>query len=288
MFWFRKAVPAALRLRVGSVMGRPDKPAWELKWTLGTHDIRTAKGLMVEALAKADAILDAARDGARPLSDREAHALAGLWYQRKLAAWEADPGEADGWEGWDVAMPTDEYVEGTDYNEHPGVVSKGWQREWRIFLKPFAGEARALLAAEGVVTDPASVDRLAELIVRRLPQALETQRKRSRGNYSPDTLPATFPAWERPTVVPPPVGATVSLGGLCDAWKAVAVVKPRTVDEAAYAIRGLVDFLDHDDAAQITRDDLIRWRDAMKAHGRVEHTEQPAFAGPAGLPAWRQ
>ncbi len=38
---------------------------------------------------------------ARPLTNREAHALAGLWYQRKLREWDADPTGADAWEHWD-------------------------------------------------------------------------------------------------------------------------------------------------------------------------------------------
>lgn len=274
MFWFRKAVPVALRLPVGVVLGRPGKPAWELKWTLGTHSIREAKELMPAALARADAILDAARHGARPLTDREAHALAGLWYQRRLREWEANPAAADGWDGWDIAAPTDPYTEDTEDDAHP-VASPHWQREWRTFLKPWIGEAQELLSAESVVTDPASTSRLAELIVKRLPQALETQRRRASGDYSPDTLPATFPAWEPPRDPTPGAtseGAAVSLRGLCTAWKAVAVVKPRTVDEAVYAVEGLCEFLGHDDAARVTRDDLAKWRDALKGDGRSNNT----------------
>jgi hypothetical protein len=78
VFWFRRAVPKALQLQVGELLGRPGKPCWEPKWTLGTHDLRRTKELMPPAMAKAHAILEAARNGARPLSDREIHALAGL------------------------------------------------------------------------------------------------------------------------------------------------------------------------------------------------------------------
>jgi len=78
VFWFRQAVPQALRLQVGVVLGRPDKPCLELKWSLRTHDFREAKTRMVEAMAKAETILDAARNGAQPLSERQTHLLAGL------------------------------------------------------------------------------------------------------------------------------------------------------------------------------------------------------------------
>ena len=57
-----------------------------------------------------------------------------------------------------------------------------------------------------------------------------------------------------------------------DGWQAVAVVKPRTVTETDYAVKGLAEFIGHDDAARIGRDDLMRWRDAMKAEGRTNNT----------------
>jgi hypothetical protein len=63
-----------------------------------------------------------------------------------------------------------------------------------------------------------------------------------------------------------------SLRGLFDAWKRVAVVKPRTVTETDYALKALVAFVGHDDAAKITRADLARWRDAMKAAGVTNNT----------------
>ena len=140
MLWFRRAVPKALRLPVGEVLGRPGKPCWELKWTLGTYELRRAKELMPAAMAKAYAILEAARNGARPLSNRETHALAGLWYQHQLKAWEAGPSAIDRWDNWDLAMPTDPYAEATEDSEHP-VERKGFAREWRQFLVAFLIQA---------------------------------------------------------------------------------------------------------------------------------------------------
>src|SRR5690349_6226741 len=100
VFYFRQAVPAALREPVATILGRPGKPTWELKWSLRTHDLREAKARMPDALKKAAAILDAARKGARALTEREAHALAGLWYQRKARQWESNPNAADEWAGF--------------------------------------------------------------------------------------------------------------------------------------------------------------------------------------------
>ena len=71
---------------------------------------------------------------------------------------------------------------------------------------------------------------------------------------------------------PPPVQPGVSLRALLDAWKAVAVVKPRTVDEVAYAMALLETFLGHSDGSRITRDDMRRWREASKAKGLTNTT----------------
>lgn len=89
----------------------------------------------------------------------------------------------------------------------------------------------------------------------------------------PERLAAVQSALPKP---PEPVKAmltpAVSLSGLLDAWKAVCAVKPRTVAETEYAIGALGKFLGHDDAAKITREDFLRWRQAMKAEGLTNST----------------
>jgi integrase len=72
-----------------------------------------------------------------------------------------------------------------------------------------------------------------------------------------------------PSVQPTPA---VSLRGIFEAWARVAVLKPRTVRETGYALNALVAFVGHDDAAKLTRVDLVRWRDALKADGVTNNT----------------
>jgi len=81
MYRLRKAVPTPLQERVAVVMGKPGKRIIELIQTLRTKDVKEAKRLMPAAMGWADGILDAARLGANPLTHREMHALAALWYQ---------------------------------------------------------------------------------------------------------------------------------------------------------------------------------------------------------------
>jgi hypothetical protein len=188
-----------------------------------------------------------------------------------LQAWEAEPASIGIWD-WDIAMPTDPYVEGTENTEEP-VERKGFAREWGQFLVAFLIQVDELLTAEGVVTDNASKEKLADLLAKRLQDAMAAH-GRICGDYSPDPLPNTFPVWEGRRVPLQAVTKTsadrpvVSLDGICDGWKSVSVVKPRTVDETVYAVRDLKEFLGHSGAARITRDDLTRWRKAMKDAGR--------------------
>jgi integrase len=194
----------------------------------------------------------------QPLTMRQLHALAGLWYQRKLAEWDADPSTADDWDDWEESLP-----------------SEGDERGWKRFFAMFVPDAKELLAAEGVRTDAASVERLAKLISSRLAQALARYRQQEHGDYSSDPLLAKFPVWERPqktSTANASDGRPVNLGSLFDAWKAVAVVKPRVVAETEYVVRALAAFVGHDDATRITRDDLLRWRTSMKEAGKSNNT----------------
>lgn len=75
-----------------------------------------------------------------------------------------------------------------------------------------------------------------------------------------------------PPINRPGAAPGVPLGDLFDAWKATAVVKPRTAREIRYILDQLAAFLGHRDAAKITREELRRWRDAGKAGGLVNNT----------------
>jgi site-specific recombinase XerC len=56
------------------------------------------------------------------------------------------------------------------------------------------------------------------------------------------------------------------------AWKGVTATKPRTVDATRGMLNMLAAFLGHDDAGRVTRDDLRRWRDQLKADGLSSNT----------------
>ena len=265
VYWFRQAVPKALQAAVAEILNRPGKRQTELVWSLRTKDRGDLKTLWPEALKRAQGIFEAALSGAKPLTAEQIHALAGLWYERQLDVWKQDPAARCLWQGWAESLDPDV--------SRPALP---------------AAYADELLAGEGVVTDPDSRLRLSELLAQRLIRALMRQDQLDAGDYSTDPLPRSFPAWEPPRAAAVETkAAPVSLTGLLERWRAVATVKPRSADEAAYAVALLIAFLGHDDAARLTRADLQRWRDDMKATGktnatwnnRLSHVRQPLLFG---------
>jgi hypothetical protein len=163
----RKRVPQRYR-GVAGIKGET------IKLTSGTADRKAALEKLPDLLKKwADLEMKWERRlTAAPLGNREAHALAGLWYQRKVSEWEANPKAVHDWDHWDVAMPTDPFVEGTEHDDEP-VESEQWRREWERFVRnSFMAEVIELLAAEGVETDDAS-----KLSVKSLPTVTPISRR---------------------------------------------------------------------------------------------------------------
>jgi hypothetical protein len=77
VFRLRKAVPPELRRPVAAILGR-NGAVRELLRTLETRDPREAKARMADAVAWADGVLEAARIGAQPVTNKQTFALAGI------------------------------------------------------------------------------------------------------------------------------------------------------------------------------------------------------------------
>ena len=89
VYWFRKAVPEAMRGLVGKV---------ELRRTLRTKNPREAALRFTEVAANVAAEWEALRRGPEPLTPKQAVALAGLWYRWFTGEREEAAGDdPDGW-----------------------------------------------------------------------------------------------------------------------------------------------------------------------------------------------
>jgi hypothetical protein len=153
----RKGIPKDVRAEYQRLYGQ----GWEAKLALpaGTRP-QEAKARHAEWLAEIEtgiaAIRAAKRGEGQPLSKRDAHALAGQWYQWYVARHEDDPGTPDYWRVlWDVLIDRLE-----DFAPQR-VIEDGWRDlEWthepevREGMRPLiADEAKTaqFLASKGVV-----------------------------------------------------------------------------------------------------------------------------------------
>jgi integrase len=109
-----------------------------------------------------------------------------------------------------------------------------------------------------------------------LQDAFERREREAQGDYTPDPKAARFPEWIPPADTPsapstaPKAPPKVTLTGLVEAWwpEAKAADRKQSTYESYRNTAGkLRDFLGHDDAARVTPDDVIRFKDHRLASG---------------------
>ncbi|MGC1778748.1 MAG: tyrosine-type recombinase/integrase [Xanthobacteraceae bacterium] len=170
----------------------------------------------------------------------------------------------------------------------PGV---GWQREygthvgnaeWQAVLanwekigatgepsdleKPLGAIVDRLLLAKGIKrVDENTRSIILPAFWQALRDAFETRKRNAEGDYSPDAKSERFPEWTPLQVekAPTPAAAKVSLKGLVGTWWTEAKAagrKPSTHESYSNTMAAFVDYLAHDDASRVTRDDVARFK----------------------------
>ena len=122
-----------------------------------------------------------------------------------------------------------------------------------------------LLRSKGIlsVDQPSRDMALAELRTA-LRDAFEHRQHNSEGDYAPDPKAARFPMFDAPRAARPVLAPAVSLKELMDAWWKEAKAtgrKPSTHESYSRTLATFADFLGHDDASRVSRDDVIRFKD---------------------------
>jgi integrase len=204
------------------------------------------------------------RDEPVALTHRQATAMAGEFYR-----------------GWAEG----EGRETTTAMEHvPGV---GWQRvqgdhleseEWEAVLESFKeaeGDPLKLEKPLGAVVDrqlltkgiqrvtPETRNVILNAFGQAATDAFESRKRNAEGDYSPDPKAGRFPGW-MPAQSPTEARPKASLKGLVEAWWQEAQAtgrKPSTHESYGRTVATLVQFLGHDDASRITKDDVVRFKD---------------------------
>ncbi len=244
-----------------------DQRGETVKITTGTADRKLAESRLpdvlrrwAEKVAKWEERLNGGQESAvATLTDQQIYALAGAEYVAIEASYGGNSGDPGPW-----GETRSDLWDQVDRETPDGSVSISLTASDKR-------NATAVLALHGIAPDPVTVERLGRALFGVKMQIAELMERRGRGDWSPDTNAARFPPIQ---TIPQttPISIATPLSGLFEKWKAVADVKPRSEQEAAYAVKGLVSFLGHDDATKIDREGLIRWRDSMIAAGRTNNT----------------
>ncbi|WP_347881317.1 DUF6538 domain-containing protein [Xanthobacter aminoxidans] len=271
---FRKRIPADLR---GKVTGREVRipfPAHghepectvvatlgvsEVKFSLHTRDPRVATARSGIAEDHLQRLFAGLRSGPVRLTHKQVVALAGVWYRGFVAHLEDDPGKPFVFEKLRQSV--------SDALDDPAKL--------RSEMGPFADE---VLAAHALTVDDDSRDALMVAMRDAIRDAAGTLLRRARGDYGPDTVAERFPsvgALPSPAtgdalqVPASATGAGATLTGLAKAWGRERQPRAKTLEEHLRVVKAFVAFVKHDDAEAITPEDVVAWKDALVAEGRL-------------------
>jgi integrase len=285
--YFIKRIPRELRDRlVGRKLSIPlgedqitilitDKME-AIRFSLKASDPHTVKQRQADAAAYIETVFKAAREN-KPVSltYRQVCALAGRLYRAWAADFENDNRLAlvhtgEDWERDDELTPEElEAAFGSIVLELKGKEESSDEKLEEI-VGPLVDR---LLRDEAILeVDTQSRRMLLTEFVKALRQGMEARQRNAGGDWSPDPNSERFPEWQPPAnALSPQAGANmqrkaVSLRGLVDAWWQEAEASGRsqsTYESYKKAVYALAEFLGHDDAARVTPENILEFKDAL-------------------------
>lgn len=293
VYYFRKGVPLALREAVGLT---------ELRKSLGTKDPVEAKRRHAEVAVEVDAEWDrlraalkvdeSGRDPKRQpqltsLTQKDAHALAGEFYREFIAENEANPGNAEQWTQRLVAMSTALPLS----RREPGTPNRIWTYSMQpnmVAARMFSQEVRAFLERRSLAVNTLGFRLLSSAVALAMRDAALRLRRNAEGDYSPDLAAARFPAADGVLAKAlAPRGPVVTVEKLLTAWLKATHVARSTKDSWSGKLRNLARFVGKEDMAEITQEDVARWRDHRKDTGTSPRTiSEGDLAGTHAIFAW--
>ncbi|SER41282.1 Site-specific recombinase XerD [Faunimonas pinastri] len=277
--YFVQRIPADLK---GRVAGLPlefplgaethrltiSPSAVAVRFSLRTRDPGEVKERQAACATYLERVWTALRaDQPAPLTHRQATALAGDLYR----AW-ANPDEL---RSTAVELsPSGEWVVVTETHEEHEAAITATLEHWRNVgqgtdLETALGSlVDRLLRRKGIqrVDDP-SRKMVLDAFHMALQHAWEALQRNAQGDYSPDPKATRFPEWQETDVAPPApflVPVAESLKALVDGWwkeaKATGLAVS-TYESYRNTMERFVTFLRHDDAARVTEQDVVRFKD---------------------------
>ncbi|WP_152047171.1 DUF6538 domain-containing protein [Aureimonas psammosilenae] len=268
VFWFRRAVPNDLRALVGKR---------EELITLATKDAAEARVRYAKASAEVESRWANLRAGERSLTERECHTLAVAAHDAWLRMHGEEPSEQFTWhlglyrrlwtKGLSDGLPGDGKTLAPD-----DLFVQTMQRFCFV-------QADNCLAHHGLKVDSYSRIKLAKAIGAAFQRASLTLADLSQGRLTPEEVPALAgevaanplritdtraASSSKRSASASKKASALTMTGLFEAWWREAQAagrKPSTHESYQNTVKGFVAFLKHDDAARITADDVVAFKD---------------------------
>lgn len=246
----RKEIPQDIRAAYGK---REEKKTWPPELSAGQAKAELAAWLIPieERIAALRAV---AGQAPLTLSQRKARALAGEWYKALAAQHDENPGTVEGWE---------------EAATEPVIDPESGEK-----LPFFVAQRDEFLADRGLKVDVASAAALLHEMEDLWPDLCRLMERRAQGDYGPDPLAETLPAFE---AAPAKAKAAVSITQLFEDYAASGASSPRTVAKWRPHVRSFVDYLGHDDATKVTVADVNGWVKALLAKPLAVKTVQDSY-----------
>ncbi|UGX92922.1 hypothetical protein G6321_00046085 [Bradyrhizobium barranii subsp. barranii] len=266
-WYYRKRIPKDVQAILAKLPKDRRPPNWfrdQISISLGTGDRAAAKAKCPEVAAEVERTMAALRDGPMPLTDKQISALSGELYKAFAEGLEDTP-----------VLTTEQWLHVAELNEQArrgeygpvarlGIHKSPDQRRRASMEERFGAMTNVFLARRGVLTDNASRWKLIEWASRDLSEAAKKLARNADGDFAPDDYAKRFQAFEHAPSKP----SGRSLTALAEAWHKAALnrgVVRRDADRIKRRFEVLVEFLGHDDASRVTKQDIVRWKDQRLA-----------------------
>jgi integrase len=278
IFWLRKRVPTDVAELAGRTMEY---------YSLRTRDPNEARRRYAEEIAKLEARWASLRAGRRQLSEREAHEIASSLYDVMLGHYRDYPSDQTLWvtdvggDLWSapekprgsVLDRANKLLRGEFEDTRHEDAREAKKRRLRTWCRQ---QADGLIQERGLVTDEAGRWELTRAVSAAMQRASLALERMGRGE---DVEPSSAIQQDRPVPRPDTVKQSdpVDFSALFQAYAAERDLPPRTRYEWARTFEKLATSVGHKDAARLTADEVIKWKDEMVAAGLAPKTIRDGY-----------
>jgi integrase len=270
----RKRLPDDVREEYKSLYGARFEAKFSMPATVG-HRIATEKFREWEAdvSQRISNIRATQRGEGIDLSRKDAAALAGEWYSWFIAQHEDAPGDPEAYETalWDIIEAIRDFVP-DDVRDRPFTMDLARDPEVREGIRPVIadlGHTAQFLAHRGVTLTKAAHTLFLDFVLDNYVPALLLLERRAKGDFEPDELPKSFPAFT-PGDNARATGQTPS--ELFELWIKAREPAQSTIESWRTVFNTLTQDFPNRRTSTITHDEAQAWLDGLVTEGRAART----------------